>query len=59
MMLELRDTDFEKISHLVYSHCGIHLHDGKKELVKARLSKRMREGNFSSFSDYYEYVKTG
>ena len=59
MMLELRDTDFEKISHLVYSHCGIHLHDGKKELVKARLSKRMREGNFSSFADYYEYVKTG
>jgi chemotaxis protein methyltransferase CheR len=59
MMLELRDTDFEKISHLVYSHCGIHLHDGKKELVKARLSKRIREGNFSSFADYFEYVKTG
>jgi chemotaxis protein methyltransferase CheR len=59
MMLELRDTEFEKISQLVYSHCGIHLHDGKKELVKARLSKRIREGNFPSFTDYYDYVKTG
>jgi chemotaxis protein methyltransferase CheR len=59
MMLELRDTEFEKISQLVYSHCGIHLHDGKKELVKARLSKRIREGNFPSFADYYDYVKTG
>ena len=59
MMLELRDTEFEKISQLVYRHCGIHLHDGKKELVKARLSKRIREGNFPSFADYYDYVKTG
>ena len=58
-MLELRDIEFEKISQLVYSHCGIHLHDGKKELVKARLSKRIREGNFRSFADYFEYVKTG
>jgi chemotaxis protein methyltransferase CheR len=59
MILELRDTEFEKISRLVHSHCGIHLHDGKKELVKARLSKRIREGNFKSFADYYDYVKTG
>ncbi len=59
MILELRDTEFEKISRLVYSHCGINLHDGKKELVKARLSKRIREGNFTSFADYYDYVKTG
>jgi chemotaxis protein methyltransferase CheR len=59
MILELRDTEFEKISRLVYSHCGIHLHDGKKELVKARLSERIREGNFKSFADYYDYVKTG
>lgn len=59
MNLELRDTEFEKISRLVYSHCGIHLHDGKKELVKARLSKRIRQGNFKSFAEYYEYVKTG
>ncbi len=55
---ELKSSDFEKISRLVYEQCGIHLHEGKKELVKARLSKRLRAGNYVSFSDYYRYVTT-
>lgn len=55
---ELRDVDFERISRLVYDHCGIHLHDGKKELVKTRLNKRLREGSFRSFADYYRFVTT-
>ena len=58
LTIELRDSDFEKISRLVYEQCGIHLHEGKRELVKARLGKRLREGNFNSFSDYYRYVTT-
>lgn len=56
--VELRDRDFEKISRLIYDLCGINLHDGKKELVKARLGKKLREGNFKSFADYYRYVTT-
>lgn len=55
---ELRDIDFERISRLVYEQCGINLHEGKRELVKARLGKRLREGNFKSFGDYYSYVTT-
>jgi len=58
LSLELRDIDFEKISRLVYEQCGIHLHEGKRELVKARLGKRLRDGNFKSFADYYKYVTT-
>jgi len=58
MTMELKESDFQKISRLVYEQCGINLHDGKKELVKARLGKRLRRGNFSSFSDYYRYVTT-
>lgn len=58
IIAELRDTDFEKISRLVYEKCGINLHEGKKELVSARLGKRLREGNFKSFADYYRYVTT-
>jgi len=58
MNSELSDRDFEKISQLIYQQCGINLHDGKKELVKARLGKRLREGNFASFSEYYKYVTT-
>jgi len=55
---ELKNADFDKISRLVYEQCGIFLHEGKKELVKARLSKRLRAGNYKSFSDYYHYVTT-
>ena len=55
---ELKNSDFEKISRLVYEQCGIYLHEGKKELVKARLGKRLRAGNYKSFTDYYHYVTT-
>jgi len=58
MTSELIDSDFEKISKLVYEQCGINLHEGKKELVKARLGKRLREGNHKSFRDYCQYVTT-
>ena len=52
----LGDREFRLISDLVYEHCGINLHDGKKELVRARLAKRLREGNFRTFSEYIRYV---
>lgn len=54
--LELTDREFEKISRLVYDQCGIQLTEGKRELVKARLGKRIRSGPFRSFQDYYQYV---
>ncbi|MGC8809776.1 MAG: CheR family methyltransferase [bacterium] len=54
--LELKDSDFEKIRSLIYDQCGINLTEAKKELVKARLGKRLRSGQFKSFRDYYEYV---
>ncbi|MBW2662714.1 MAG: protein-glutamate O-methyltransferase CheR, partial [Deltaproteobacteria bacterium] len=57
-MAELSDIDFEKIRSLVYEQSGINLNKGKKELVKARLGKRLREGKFGSFRDYYRYVTT-
>jgi chemotaxis protein methyltransferase CheR len=55
---ELKDLEYEKISRLVHQQCGICLHEGKKDLVKARLGRRLREGGFRSFSDYYRYVTT-
>ena len=58
----LSEKDFRKISNLVYDHCGINLHDGKKELVRARLAKRLRLGNFKTFQEYMNNVvrdKTG
>ena len=58
----LSDDDFCRISKMVYDHCGINLHDGKKELIRARLAKKLRSGRFRTFSDYMEHVledKTG
>jgi chemotaxis protein methyltransferase CheR len=52
----LTERDFREISDLVYEHCGINLHAGKKELVRARLAKRLRQGNFRTFSDYMKHV---
>ncbi len=53
---EFTEKDFLKISRLVYDQSGISLSDSKKELVKARLGKRIRKGRFQSFGEYYRYV---
>jgi chemotaxis protein methyltransferase CheR len=41
---------------MIHKACGIYLHEGKRELLRARLAKRMRQGGFRSFRDYYEHV---
>lgn len=52
----LGEKEFRQISDLVYEHCGINLHEGKKELVRARLAKRLREGRFETFAQYIQHV---
>jgi chemotaxis protein methyltransferase CheR len=52
----LTEADFRRVSELVYRHCGINLHDGKEQLVRARMAKRLREGGFRSLSDYLDHV---
>jgi chemotaxis protein methyltransferase CheR len=53
----LSEAQFNEISNLVKGLCGINLHQGKKELVKARLSKRLKALEFSSFTDYIDHVR--
>ena len=53
----MSEEEFEAISAFVKSTCGINLHAGKKELVKARLSKRIRLLSLDSFEQYFQYVK--
>jgi len=38
----LSDRDLTFIVKLVYDRAGIRLHDGKRELITARLQKRLR-----------------
>jgi len=53
---ELSDADFRRFSKLVYDKCGICLGGGKKELVRARLNKRLRETGIHNFKDYYRFL---
>ncbi len=53
---ELTDADFQKISRLIHEQAGICLSEGKEALVRSRLGKRIREGQFGSFRNYYDHV---
>jgi chemotaxis protein methyltransferase CheR len=51
------NEQFEEISSMVHQLAGIHLHDGKKELVKARLAKRIRQLQLRNLDEYVAYVR--
>ncbi len=53
----LTDAQFTEISELVRSLAGINLHDGKKQLVKARLNKRLRLLGMTDFRQYLAYLE--
>lgn len=55
--LELSQSQFEKISSVVYNLCGINLHLGKEVLVKARLAKRLRLLGLNNFNEYIDYLE--
>lgn len=55
---DITDEQFEEISTLVKNLAGINLHDGKKELVKARLAKRTRQLKLSNLDQYISFVRS-
>lgn len=55
--VDLADAQLERISTLIKSLAGIHLDSGKKDLVKARLNKRLRKLGMRSFDEYIDYVE--
>lgn len=56
MQLDLTDRDFRNFSTLIYEKSGINLHHGKRELLKARLAKVLRQFDFKSVGDYYDFL---
>ena len=54
---EMTEQQFLAISRQVKDLCGINLHNGKKELVKARLNKRLRALGLHDFGDYLDLVR--
>ena len=57
LSLELSQGQFNKISGLIYKICGIKLSQGKEELVKSRLMKRLRSLKMSGFREYLNYLE--
>ena len=53
----ISEKQFQEISSLVKKIAGINLHNGKRELVKARLSKRTRELKLHNLQEYINFVK--
>ncbi|WP_206294150.1 CheR family methyltransferase [Humisphaera borealis] len=53
---KLSRSEFDSLSRAVYDHCGINLHDGKRELVEARLGKHIRQGGYQSAGAFIESV---
>lgn len=54
---EIKEKEFNHISSMVHELCGINLHVGKKELVKSRLSKRLRSLGINDFGEYIKYIE--
>ncbi len=52
----LTQRDFERIQQLAYQKFGFDLRGGKEDMVVARLSGRVRELGFGTFSEYLDHV---
>ena len=53
---QLSDAEFKKFSDLIYQHVGIFMKLEKKELLNARLGKRLRACQVDSFQEYFELI---
>jgi len=50
-------ADFERVRQLLYEYAGISLSDSKKDMVYARLSRRLRQRGLDSFRAYLDLVE--
>ena len=48
---------YEFIIALIYERCRVRLHDGKQELIRARLGKRMRHHGFQTLAEYCDFLR--
>jgi len=57
MAADLTDKEFNMLRDYIQKTIGINLGNEKKSLVYSRLRSVIAEGNFDSFSQYFEYLK--
>lgn len=56
MTATLSRHDFTQLSSFIYSELGIKMPETKRTMLNGRLNKRLRALQFSSFSDYCEFL---
>ncbi len=52
----MKDKDFKRFSSLIYDRVGIRMPASKKNMLEARLQKRLRQLGFGTFAEYGEFV---
>ncbi|MFW5996284.1 MAG: CheR family methyltransferase [Halanaerobiaceae bacterium] len=55
---KLSNEEFENLSQIVFDNIGVNLTNKKKPLIISRLSRRLRQLNLGSFSEYIELLQS-
>jgi len=55
--MESVETQYRRLKDIVYRECGINLHEGKDELLKTRLAKRLRIKKINSVDVYVRLIE--
>jgi len=55
-MVALSNKDFSRLKTFIYKECGINIVDSKRTMLEARLQKRLRKLDLTSFSGYCDYL---
>jgi len=55
--MNITEKQFNRFSDIVYQECGINLHDGKQQLLQARVSKRLRATGINSIGTYLARIE--
>jgi chemotaxis protein methyltransferase CheR len=53
----LSESEMDQIARVLFDASGIRIGQGKRELVRSRLRKRLDVTGIASYSDYIEYVR--
>lgn len=56
-VIKLKDGEFYELTDIIKNQAGIFFRKSKKYLLEYKLTPRLRELNFNSFSDYIYYLK--
>jgi chemotaxis protein methyltransferase CheR len=54
----MTERDFERVRKMIHARAGIALNETKRNMVFSRLSKRVREHDLTSFSDYLDLLES-